>query len=128
MIDLARRPLKGCESQDFSVKEKRECRRTSPLRTCSKSLSNRSVGRDAFGTTPVRPAFWAYLDTDLLPDLEAVANFAHSSQYANQQSVLDSELNKKTLALTKSLLIGLETYGESYGDRAQAEAEMLLAA
>ncbi len=54
-------------------------------------ISEVVVGRDAFGTTPVRPAFWAYLDTDLLDDLEAVANFAHSSQYSNQQSVLDSE-------------------------------------
>lgn len=54
-------------------------------------ISEVIVGRDAFGTTPVRPAFWAYLDTDLLDDLEAVANFVHSSQYANQQSVLDSE-------------------------------------
>ncbi len=54
-------------------------------------ISEVVVGRDAFGTTPVRPAFWAYIDTDLLDDLEQVANFAHSSQYANQQSVLDSE-------------------------------------
>jgi len=48
-------------------------------------------GRDAFGTAPVRPAFWAYIDTALLDDLEAVSNFVHSSQYPNQQSVLDSE-------------------------------------
>jgi N4-gp56 family major capsid protein len=48
-------------------------------------------GRDAFGTVPVRPSFWAYIDTALLDDLEAVSNFAHSSQYPNQQSVLDSE-------------------------------------
>ncbi len=57
----------------------------------SEMISSVVVGRDAFGTTPVRPAFWAYIDTELLADLEAVANFAHSSQYASNQSVLDSE-------------------------------------
>ena len=54
-------------------------------------ISEVIVGRDAFGTAPVRPAFWAYIDTALLDDLEAVSNFVHSSQYPNQQSVLDSE-------------------------------------
>ncbi len=49
------------------------------------------TGRDAFGTAPVRPAFWAFLDTDLLDDLEAVSNFIHSANYPNQQTVLDSE-------------------------------------
>jgi N4-gp56 family major capsid protein len=43
------------------------------------------------GTTPTRPAFWAYIDTDLLDDLEAVANFVNSSNYASQQPVLDAE-------------------------------------
>jgi len=54
-------------------------------------ISEVVVGRDAFGTVPVRPAFWGYIDTALLDDLESVSNFAHSSQYPNQQSVLDSE-------------------------------------
>lgn len=54
-------------------------------------ISEVVVGRDAFGTAPVRPAFWAYIDTDLLDDLEAVANFEHSANYPNQQSVLESE-------------------------------------
>lgn len=54
-------------------------------------ISDVVVGRDAFGTTPVRPAFWGYIDTGLLDDLEAVANFTHSANYPNQQSVLDSE-------------------------------------
>ena len=54
-------------------------------------ISEVVVARDAFGTAPVRPAFWAYLDTDLLDDLEAVSNFIHASQYPNQQSVLDAE-------------------------------------
>lgn len=54
-------------------------------------ISEVVVGRDAFGTSPVRPAFWAYIDTDLLDDLEAVANFLHSANYPNQQTVLDAE-------------------------------------
>ena len=54
-------------------------------------ISEVVTGRDAFGTAPVRPAFWAYLDTALLDDLEAVANFQHSANYPNQQSVLDAE-------------------------------------
>ena len=54
-------------------------------------ISDVVVARDAFGTAPVRPAFWMYMDTALLDDLEAVSNFVHSSQYPNQQSVLDSE-------------------------------------
>jgi len=43
------------------------------------------------GTVPTRPAFWAYIDTDLLDDLEAVANFVNSSNYASQGTVLDAE-------------------------------------
>ena len=48
-------------------------------------------GRDAFGTAPVRPAFWGYIDTDLLDDLEGVANFLSSANYPNNQRVLDNE-------------------------------------
>ena len=48
-------------------------------------------GRDAFGTAPVRPAFWGYIDTDLLDDLESVANFLSSANYPNNQRVLDNE-------------------------------------
>ena len=54
-------------------------------------ISEIITGRDAFGTAPVRPAFWAYIDTALLDDLEAVSNFVHQAQYPNQQSVLESE-------------------------------------
>jgi len=47
---------------------------------------------DQFATAPVRPAFWGYLDTDLLDDLEAVSNFLHSSQYPGDgKDVLDAE-------------------------------------
>lgn len=61
------------------------------LNNDAEMISDVIVGRDAFGTAPVRPAFWAYIDTALLDDLEAVSNFIHSSQYPNQQSVLDAE-------------------------------------
>lgn len=48
-------------------------------------------GANLFDTSPVRPAFWGYIDTDLLDDLEAVANFQNTSNYASQQTVLDAE-------------------------------------
>lgn len=54
-------------------------------------ISEVVVGRDAFGTAPVRPAFWGYLDTALLDDLEAVSNFLHSANYPNQQAVVEGE-------------------------------------
>jgi len=54
-------------------------------------ISEVVVGRDAFGTAPVRPAFWAYLHTDLLDDLEAVSSFQSSANYSNTQTVLESE-------------------------------------
>jgi len=55
-------------------------------------ISEVITGTDQFGTTPIRPAFWGYIDSALLDDLEAVANFVSSSHYpGNQQAVLDSE-------------------------------------
>lgn len=55
-------------------------------------ISEVMIGRDQFATAPVRPAFWAYIDTDLLDDLEAVSNFLHSSQYPGDgKNVLDAE-------------------------------------
>lgn len=61
------------------------------LNNDAEMISEVVIGTDAFGTSPVRPAFWAYIDTALLDDLEAVANFINSSQYSQQQSVLDAE-------------------------------------
>ena len=55
-------------------------------------ISDVVIGTDQYATTPIRPAFWGYIDTDLLDDLEAVANFVSSSQYpGNQKVVLDAE-------------------------------------
>ncbi len=61
------------------------------LNNDTEMISEVVTGRDAFGTAPVRPAFWAYIDTALLDDLEAVSNFTHSANYPNQQTVLDAE-------------------------------------
>ena len=55
-------------------------------------ISEVVIGTNQISTTPIRPAFWGYIDTDLLSDLEAVSNFVSSSQYpGNQNIVLDSE-------------------------------------
>lgn len=54
-------------------------------------ISQVVVGSDRFGTAPVRPAFWGYIDTDLLDDLEACSNFLSSANYPNNSTVLDGE-------------------------------------
>lgn len=54
-------------------------------------ISDVVQGENRYATTPLRPAFWGYIDTDLLDDLEDVVGFAHSANYANQQTVLDAE-------------------------------------
>lgn len=56
----------------------------------AKMISNIITGTDYVGTSPVRPAFWAYLDTDLLDDLEKISNFQNISNYS-QQKILDDE-------------------------------------
>lgn len=48
-------------------------------------------GTDQFGTAPIRPSFFAFIDTDLLDDLEAVSNFVHSANYPSGQRPLDGE-------------------------------------
>ena len=49
-------------------------------------------GTNQFGTTPIKPAFWGYIDTALLDDLESVTNFVAASNYpGNQNVVLDAE-------------------------------------
>ena len=42
-------------------------------------------------SAPIRPAFWGYIDTDLLDDLENVSNFIATSNYSSPRTVLDSE-------------------------------------
>lgn len=149
-------------------------------------ISEVITGMDMFGTAPIRPSFWGYIDTALLDDLEQVSNFQHTATYPSQQTVLDAEwgatgnvrwlytsvgsvssaspavynnfiIGKEAyavvhlgvesgefyieplgsagsadplhqrgtvgemLAHSKSVVIDLEAYGESYGDKAQAE-------
>ena len=47
-------------------------------------------GSNAFATTPIRPSFWGFIDTDLIDDLEAVSNFAAPANYGSQ-SAFDGE-------------------------------------
>lgn len=54
-------------------------------------ISEVITGTNKFGTAPIRPAFWAYIDTDLLDDLEAVSNFINTSNYPSNQPVIESE-------------------------------------
>lgn len=48
-------------------------------------------GTNAFGTTPTRKAFWGYIDSELMDDLEAVSNFVNTANYPSQQPILDAE-------------------------------------
>lgn len=54
-------------------------------------ISEVITGRDMYATSPIRPAFWGYMDTDLIDDLENVSNFVNTSNYPNQKTVLDAE-------------------------------------
>jgi N4-gp56 family major capsid protein len=89
-------------------------------------ISEVVTGANLFATAPVRPAFWGYIDTDLLDDLESVANFLHSANYPNQQTVLDAEwgatgnvrwlytsvgsVSSATPAVYNNFIIGKEAY------------------
>jgi N4-gp56 family major capsid protein len=61
------------------------------LNNDAEMISEVVTGRDKSGTVPVRPSFWGYIDTALLDDLEAVANFVNTANYPSQGSVLDAE-------------------------------------
>lgn len=53
-------------------------------------ISEIITGSNFIGTSPVRPAFWGMIDTDLLDDLEQVSNFQNIANYS-QQRILDDE-------------------------------------
>lgn len=92
----------------------------------SEMISEVIEGRDAFGTAPVRPAFFGYIDTDLLDDLEGVSNFLSSANYPNNQRVLDNEwgstsnvrwlytsvgsVSSATPAVYNNFIVGKEAY------------------
>lgn len=48
-------------------------------------------GANLFATTPIRPAFMGFIHTDLIDDLEAVANFVNTANYSSQDQVQDGE-------------------------------------
>lgn len=49
-----------------------------------------TAGR-GIGTTPVRAAFWGTIHVDLLPNLESVQEFLHTSKYPTQSVILEAE-------------------------------------
>ncbi len=54
-------------------------------------ISDNIEGADKFGTAPVRDAYFALADSDLIGDLERVEGFIAQSQYPTQMNVLRSE-------------------------------------
>lgn len=48
-------------------------------------------GADKFGTGPVRNAFFALCNTDLIPSLNAVPDFIQQSQYGSDMTTLNEE-------------------------------------
>lgn len=61
------------------------------LNNDAEMISDVITGTDSFGTAPIRPAFFGYIDTALLDDLEAVSNFISSANYPNNSRVIDNE-------------------------------------
>jgi N4-gp56 family major capsid protein len=85
-------------------------------------------GTSAFATTPVRPSFFGFIDTDLLDDLENVSNFVSTANYASQdKSIMDSEwgntgnvrwlytsagsVSSASPAVYNNFIVGKEAYG-----------------
>lgn len=55
-------------------------------------ISETITGTDQFGTSPIRPAFFGFISVDLLDDLESIANFKSTSEYAgSQRKILEAE-------------------------------------
>lgn len=48
-------------------------------------------GEDKFGTGPVRNAYWAKVDTDMIGDLELVAGFINAANYPSTVDLLEAE-------------------------------------
>ena len=96
------------------------------LNNNAEMISDMITGANKIGTAPIRPAFWAYLDTNLLDDLEGCANFIASSSYASSQTVLDAEwgstgnvrwlytsegsVSSATPAVYNNFIVGKEAY------------------
>lgn len=61
------------------------------LQNDAKMITEVIPGRDAYATFPIRPAFWGMISADLIDDLEAVANFIPTANYAQQGPVMPCE-------------------------------------
>ncbi len=90
-------------------------------------ISEMISGSNSFATTPIRPAFWGYIDTDLLDDLEACSNFVSTANYGTKDSsILDAEwgatgnirwlytsvgsVSSATPAVYNNFIVGKEAY------------------
>lgn len=54
-------------------------------------ISDNIEGSLKFGTAPIREAFWAMFNTDIIDDLEAVTGFISQAQYPSNMNVLNME-------------------------------------
>lgn len=97
------------------------------LNNDAQMISQIIEGRNAFGTAPIREAFWGFIDTALIDDLEAVSNFINVANYPNNQRTLDYEwgstgnvrwlytsVGSVTSAATpvyNNFIVGKESYG-----------------
>lgn len=84
-------------------------------------------GSTKVGTVPIRPAFFGYIDTALLDDLEAVSNFVAEANYGNNQRSLEGEwgatgnvrwlytsvgrVSAASPAVYSNFIVGKECYG-----------------
>ncbi len=79
-----------------------------------------------FATAPVRPAFWGFIDTDLLDDLENVSNFLSTTNYGSNMRSIENEwgstgnvrwlytsvgsVSSATPAVYNNFIVGKEAY------------------
>lgn len=54
-------------------------------------ITDNIEGEDKFGTSPVREAFWAMMNSALLDDLDNIDGFISQAQYPNNQRVIPGE-------------------------------------
>ena len=95
----------------------------------AKMISNLIPAGQGQGTTPVRPAYWGIMHTDLVDDLEDITGFKSTAEYPRQEPVMQAEWgatdNVRWLLSTKAdktsggtdtydlLVIAQDAYGET---------------
>ena len=57
----------------------------------AKRITETIEGEDKFGTGPVRQAFFAMMNSNMIPDLEQVQGFISVAQYPSQMNILQAE-------------------------------------